>query len=389
MIAASQFIPTATQRKSSVWLVLVIAVSLLIAFGIVLVYDASFPKSLQVGTDPRMFGRKQAIGLFVGLVLAIAAFNFSHLRLKRYAGLIMMSGFVLLALVFVHGIGVHHLNATRWIHFGPMTIEPSEIAKVTLILFIASILARPDSKINEVGAGLIATLVVTGAYLVLIQKQPDLGTSIVILGTVGVMLLVAGARPKHLAIALGIAVVLFFAKGGLKKGQILRLTTYVSQGEDSEGAGYQTFQSLRAVGSGEATGLGLGKGRQKYYLPEANSDFIYATISEELGFLGSSLTLLLYCVIAAAGIFIARNAADSYSSLLAIGLTAQLTIQAMTNIAVVTVMIPATGVPLPFVSCGSTSLVMSLVSVAMLLSIARGGSVAVRQGASNQRLANP
>jgi cell division protein FtsW len=239
------------------------------------------------------------------------------------------------------------------------------------MLFVAAKLAPDKFRNRSQAKRMTEALAATGVYLALIVLEPDLGTAIVLFLAFLTMFLAGGARAKQIAIIVSVAALLFVIKGGLKPGQMSRLRVFTQQGMVEAGDGYQSFHSRLAIGSGEYTGMGWGSGREKYYLPQANSDYIFATVGEEFGLIGTSIVLLMFAVITWCGITIARQAADPFGRLLAVGLTAIISWQALINIAVVTVSIPATGVPLPFISNGLTSLILTLVSVGLLINIAQ------------------
>ncbi len=253
-------------------------------------------------------------------------------------------------------------------HIG-MVFQPSEIAKITLVLFLAAVLTEGTYGVRRVTRRVSAALSATAVYLMLILLEPDLGTAIVLFLAFLTLFAVAGAKLKQIAVILALVPALLLLKGGLKPGQMSRLRVFEQHGDISSGDGYQSYHSKLAIGSGQYFGVGWGSGREKYYLPQANSDYIFATVGEEFGLLGTSLMLLAFAVVTWCGLTIARQAPDQYGRLLAVGLTALISWQALINIAVVTVSIPATGVPLPFISNGITSLVLTLVSVGLLVSI--------------------
>lgn len=363
---------TVRSGKLPVETILLIDVCILVAVGLLMVFDASYPLSLtskHVGYDPYYFGKHQLLGLVGGIAAMSAAIWIGYAQLRRNAGLCAVMGAVLLVLVWAPHLGVNKLHASRWIHFGT-EFQPSEIAKLCLVIYLASALTRKRYSIRHLSNATLAPLAVAGLYMWLIDREPDLGTTIVVFATVLTMLYMAGARPRHLVTLVLLAFFLFLAKGGLMNGQAERIKVFMAQGAITKGAGYQTYHSKLAIGSGEIFGVGWGGGHEKYYLPEANSDFIFATVSEELGLVGSTVVISLFMVLSWCGLKIASQTEDPFGRLLALGLTGLLTWQTVINIAVVTLSIPATGVPLPFISYGSTSLAITLAIVGILVSIA-------------------
>lgn len=374
MTASASTQTAARVRRIPAETILLVAVFILVAIGVLVVFDASFPMSInsdRAGHNPLFFGTQQAKGLFAGLLGMALAIRIGYTGLRRWAGTLMAAGAVLLCLVWApHHIGIAKQHAARWVHLG-LTFQPSEIAKLTLVMFLAHMLSRPDCRVKHLTEGIIAPLAAAGLYMLLIFAEPDLGTALVVFATFLTMILIAGARKRHVAAIILLAPIVILARGGLKPGQLQRIQVFAQQGDNPTGPGYQTFHSKLAIGSGQYTGVGWGAGREKYYLPEANSDFIFATIGEELGFVGTTAILVLFALVSWCGFTIARQTEDPFGRLLAVGLTALITWQALINVAVVTISIPATGVPLPFISYGSTSLVLTLISVGLLVSISQ------------------
>jgi cell division protein FtsW len=297
--------------------------------------------------------------------------RYGYWRLRQIAVPLMALSLALLLAVWLPHIGVRENNASRWLKFGPVQFQPSELAKMALILYISALLSRPHCRIRTVGDGIGPPLFVTMITVVLIEREPDLGTAVVLFLAVVTVLYLAGARKRHLVTVLaaaGLAVILLGLGQGHRQG---RIWEFLHPGKDKEGIGYQIFHSRLAIGSGEVLGVGLGHGREKYYLPQSESDFVFATLAEELGFLWTVPVLGLLCLVGWRGMRIAWGTRDRFGSLLAGGIAALISWQALINIAVATGSIPATGVPLPFISYGSTSMVLLLAGVGILLNIAQ------------------
>ncbi len=347
----------------------------LVVIGLWMVFDTSFSKALdsqQLGHDLYHYLRRQAGAAGVGLMLMLILMRFGYWNLKRLAIPAMVLGAVLLLAVFIPHIGHVENQAARWIKLGPAMFQASELAKLALILYTASYLARPHCNPRQIGERGLAPLLFVGMiYIVLIEREPDLGTAVVLFLTFMTQLFLGGARKRHLALILVICAVGVAALGfgfGHRGG---RVTTFFNPDKDVQGIGYQLFHARLAVGSGELLGMGFGQGREKYFLPQANSDFIFATYAEELGLAGSLLMLTLQCLVSWRGFRIASQTRDQFGSLLAGGIAALMSWQALINLGTATGSIPATGVTLPFISNGATSLILLMTSVGILLNIAQ------------------
>jgi cell division protein FtsW len=352
----------------------------LLAGGAVMVYSASSARTLLQGQgDGTAYLVKYAAYGAVGLVLmhVISRHGLAHLR--RYTPLILLVAFALLLLVLLPGFGVRVNGARRWLGAGPLTFQPSEIMKLALVLHSAAVLsARPEIARSLRGvAGPIVG--VAAAALLLILAQPDLGTSLVICFTLAALLVAAGLPLRQLGLVAGVVAMLVLLFAIIEPYRRDRLTSFLNPWADAGGAGFQAVQGQIAIGSGGLFGLGPGQSVQKiFYLPEAHTDFILAVIGEELGLAGLSVLLCLYGMIGYAGLRTARNAKGAYAKLLAGGLTSLILCQALLNVYAVLGLAPLTGVPLPFVSSGSTSLIVLLCSMGILLNIAAGGSAHLR-----------
>ncbi|HZP84853.1 MAG TPA: putative lipid II flippase FtsW [Chthonomonadaceae bacterium] len=346
----------------------------LLVIGLWMVFDSSYVKTLdstKLGNDAFFFVKRQAVGAIVGLFALFTLMRFGYWHLRRLAVPLMLLGLALLCAVWLPRIGINENNANRWVAYGPIRFQPSEFAKLSLMIYLAALLSRPHCKVRELGEGLGPPLTVTALYLLLIEREPDLGTAFVLFLAVLTQLFLAGARKRHLVLicaVTGLAVLLMGFGFGHRAG---RITAFLHPEHDIEGIGYQIFHSKLAIGSGGWFGEGLGQGKQKYFLPQGNSDFIFATLAEELGFVRTVPILLLLCLVGWRGFRIACQTRDRFGALLAAGIAALISWQAIVNIAVATASIPATGVPLPFISYGSSSLVFLLAGIGILLNIAQ------------------
>jgi cell division protein FtsW len=344
------------------------------AGGAVMVYSASSARTLLEGTgDGTTYLVKYVMYGAVGLVLLQIMARRGLELVERFAPLMLIVAFALLFAVHLPGIGVEVNGAKRWIGAGPLQFQPSEIMKLALVLYAARMLAGKPQRLRTLKGVISPVLVVAGAAILLIASQPDLGTALVIAFTMGAMLLAAGAPMKHMASLAGIgagAVMLFALVEPYRRA---RLTTFLDPWAHASDAGFQSVQGLIALGSGGVFGVGPGQSVQKiFYLPEAHTDFILAVIGEELGVVGICVLLILYGMIAYGGLRAAKAARTPFTQLVAAGVTSLIVSQALLNTFTVLGLAPLTGVPLPFVSAGSTSITVLLASMGLLLNIASG-----------------
>jgi len=347
----------------------------LLALGAVMVFSAS--STTQVLSDGNLsnsaFYLKRTL-MFgaVGLLVMHLVARHGLVAVRRLTPAILAGTMFLLLVVLVAGTSVN--GASRWIGSGFLQVQPSELAKVALILYGADLLARKPKQVRSI-EGMMPFLLVVGASCLLIVAEPDLGTAMVIALSVGATLVAAGARPADLGkIALALAAVALLATV-LEPYRMARLTGFLSPGADAAGAGFQAAQAKIALGSGGLFGVGIGNGVQKaFYLPEAHTDMISAVIGEELGMVGILGVVGLFGLFGYAGLRIAQKARDRYSKLLVAGLTSLVVVQAIVNLFAVMGMAPLTGVPLPFVSYGNSSLLATLFAVGLILAVARGGT---------------
>lgn len=347
----------------------------LLVIGLWMVFDSSFVKTLdsgKMGFDAFYFVKRQGVGALLGIAALFLMMQIGYWNLRRWAVPLMVLGLVLLGGVWLPHFGVVQNHAHRWLKIGPLSFQPSEFAKMTLILYLAALLSRPHCNVRHLGErGLAPALLVSGLYLLLIEREPDLGTAAVLFLGVLTQLILAGARRRHITLILGAAMLaLFLATVGFgHRGH--RITTFLHPELDKQGIGYQIYHARLGIGSGEWLGTGFGQGKEKYFLPQGNSDFIFATLAEEVGFVGSVLLLALLGLVGWRGFRIAMQTRDRFGALLAGGIASIISWQAIINIATATGSIPATGVPLPFISNGSTSLIFLLAGIGVLLNIAQ------------------
>jgi cell division protein FtsW len=352
--------------------ILFFTVLTLVALGIIMVFSASMVKSIRFFGHPYHYLFRQSIWAGLGLTGMYFLMNYDCWRYRNLIPYAYILSLVLLILVLIPGAGEMRDGARRWLGIGSLGFQPAEVAKLTTILFLADNLARTKEKIRQLVKGLGPYLVALGITFGLILLEPDLGTAVTIAGAAVVVLYIAGANLFHLTF-LGLAAMplLYFAimSEDYRRNRFL---AFLDPWKDPTGSGWQIIQALYALGSGGPFGTGVGYSRQKWsYLPQPDTDFIFAVIGEELGFFGTALVLLLFFTLAWRGYRTAMAAPDRYSCLLAAGFSTVITLQAVVNIGVATGSLPITGITLPFVSYGGSSLLMSLLSAGVLLNISR------------------
>lgn len=360
-------------KKKAPDFILFITVMMLLSIGIVMVFSSSsYYAMFPPFNNPFWFLSRQLINALIGTVVMIFMMRFDYWKLKRWAPLLLALVTVLLILVLTP-LGEERLGAQRWINLGFFSFQPSEFAKLCVVIFVAAGLSRRGIKIHSFKEGVLPYLIIIGFFSGLILAEHDLGTTVTLAGTIFTMLFCAGVRVWTLGTIgmLGIGAV--FAAIFSEEYRRNRFLAFLNPESDPTGSGWHILNSLMSLGSGGLLGTGLGQGRHSkfLYLPERQTDFIFAVIGEELGFIGASLVILLFALFVWRGFKIAITAPDSFSSLLAAGIVSGIAIQAIINIGVVTSSLPVTGITLPFVSFGGTSLVFTLMSVGVLLNISR------------------
>ncbi|MGH2454010.1 MAG: putative lipid II flippase FtsW [bacterium] len=347
------------------------AVVALIGIGIVMIYSASAIVALDQFGEATVFLKKQFLWSLLSLGAMAVTLTIRYERLRRATPFLLLLAVVALVAVLVPGIGRVAGGARRWITVGALNFQPAEAAKLVLILYLANYLTNRGPAVRRFNV-LGPPLLVTGAAFGLLLVQPDMGSAMMLAFIAGTMLFLGGARLVHL-LAVGMAALPLLAVAMVwAPYRVARLLAFLDPWEDPQGSGFHVIQSLLALGSGGVLGVGLGASQQKFfYLPERHTDFIFAILGEELGLVGAAVVLLLFGLVAIRGFRIARAAPDRYSALLAGGITAALVGQAMLNIGVISGLLPVTGVPLPFISFGGSSLLFSCISVGILLNISQ------------------
>lgn len=348
---------------------LLFSVLALSSIGLVMVFSASPTMALKMG-DSYYFLKRHIFCLLLGFSALYFGLRLELKNLKKWAGAILLVSIMILLLVYIPGVGRKISGASRWVDLFFFSLQPSELVKFTTILFLASVLSNWKDRIKDFMRGLLPLLILIGLISGIIIKQPDLGTAISITCSAFVLLFVAGSRYVHLGLIGGIGLAGVLGLSLSSAYRLKRMVAYLNPWKDPQGIGFHIIQSLLAVGSGGFLGLGLGASRQKFfYLPQQFTDFIFAILCEELGFVGGTGVIILFILFMARGLRIAFSAPDYFSFLLATGLASWLTLQALINIMVVVGLIPTTGIPLPFISYGGTATIINLFSVGILLNI--------------------
>ena len=362
-------------KKSGIDYVLVFLVLLLVVFGIIMVHSASKAGAEITYNDAFFFTKKQIVGAIIGFVGMVIFYFINHQKLNKFKWPIIIVSIILLALVFVPKIGVENYGAKRWLNLGITTIQPSEIAKFAFIIFAASSLAKNYNKVKTF-KGILPVAILGAIICALIIVEPNMSITMCVGLTVIIMLVLGGVSAKHFLMFFIPALALVPLLIIVEPYRMQRFMAFLDPWKNPQGEGFQLVQSLYSLGSGGLFGRGLGASRQKYlFLPFAESDFIFSIIGEELGFVGCLCLIILYALIIWRITKIALNAKDRFGCLLASGIASILAIQVIINIAVVSGSIPPTGLPLPFISAGSTSLVVFMSAIGVVLNISKQSKI--------------
>lgn len=352
---------------------LALILALLMMCGLLTLFSATYYKAVDQG-DALLEVKKQLIGVGLGafLMFLTSRIPYSFWQKPRVVMLALTGSFALLVLVLIPGIGVYVNGSRRWLNITGLSFQPSELAKIASVMYLASTLSFRLKQVERLWTGILPLLVVPAAMFLLILQQPNLSTAGSIMIVAVLMMLLAGAKWKHLSL-MGVAgLAVGFAYAWVEPYRRERLLSFRNPFAQMSDEGYQLSQSLIAIGSGGLFGRGLGQGRQKFsYLPYPESDFIFAIIGEDFGLFGCCVVILLFVAFAVAGMRIALNCQDRYGCLLAAGITAMISVQAFINIGVVVGILPTTGLPLPFFSAGGTSISLLMAAVGILFNISR------------------
>ena len=357
-------------KKGTPDLIIFFATIVLMAIGIIMVFSASYYDTIE--QDPYFYVRKQLAWGLIGVSAMLVMMKIDYYRLKPYINIAFICTLVLLVLILIPGVGEEVKSSKRWLNLGFGNLQPSEVMKLCLVLFLSKSLSGRSRRIHHFFTGLGPYLLLLAVIGGLIMLEPDLGTTMALMSTSLVLLFAAGIKWSH---------IIFLGLCGLAVGAVLivqepyrwnRIIGYLDPWAHASKEGYQTINSLYALGSGGFFGMGLGNSRQKLdFLPEQHTDFIFAILGEELGFIGAFTVVLLFFMIAWRGYRTALKCPDIFGSFLAVGLTTMITLQAFLNMGVVTGLLPVTGISLPFISYGGSSLLFSMIGVGILLNISR------------------
>ncbi len=359
--------------RGSIDVPFLLLVLLLLTIGVVMVLSASFARAYYSAATKHTstyYFTRQLFFAVTGVAIMLVASRFPINFYRRFSGVLLLFSVVMLLLVLVGGVKAN--GARRWFQIASITFQPSEIAKISVILFEAQLICRFKDKMGTFRYGVLPFGIVAGLIIGLLVLEPHLSASIIIILVTAVMMFIGGTRLFWFILGGGAV-----GLGGLIAINVLeysseRISAWLDPFADTSDTGYQIVQSLYAIGSGGLSGLGLGNGRQKYlYLPEEHNDFIFSVVCEELGFIGAVLILILFALLITRGFWIAIHCKDRYSFLVCSGVTALLAIQVLLNVAVVTNLIPCTGISLPFFSYGGTALWLQLAEMGVILSISR------------------
>ncbi len=362
------------QARPDPWLC--VPAAALIAFGLLMVLNTTYFLGQEKTGDAFHFFKLHLLHIAAGAAVMFALAQLSVTGLRRMVAPLMIAAVVMLVLIWIPGLGVTRGGARRWVRLGPVLAEPSELVKFAVVFFLADYLERRQERMASFRRGPLPALIVVGIVAAIVLKQPDFGTTVMLALIVFVMLFAGGARLLDLGRAGACAIAVLALQAVAKPYRMKRLATFADPWRTARGAGFQLIQSLIALGEGGKWGAGLGAGRQKmFYLPQAHTDFVFAVVAEEFGLAGALVVFALFCAILFRGLRIAHEEPDPFASLLAVGLTATISLQALVNIAVVIGMAPTKGLPLPFLSYGGTSIVMAMAALGVLLALSRRPAV--------------
>lgn len=352
---------------------LLIVVLILLAFGLVMVLSASAPYSLRTEGNSYFYAEKQLKFAILGIIIMFIVSNIDYRIYKgKLADIAMIGAGLLLVAVLIPHVGITRNDATRWLGIGTFQFQPSELMKIALIIFMSAKISKNPGKIKNFWTGLVPYLALIGVIGGLLMFEPHMSATMIIAVIAVAIIFAAGAKMSQLVPIGVIGMIGAFFLARMKEYRWKRMIIFLDPWQDSQGDGWQIIQSLYAIGSGGLFGVGIGKSIQKYmYIPEPHNDFIFAILAEELGLVGVFAVMILFGLFIWRGITIALKAPDMFGTLVAVGITTMIGIQAVFSMAVVSSSMPVTGIPLPFFSYGGTALIMLLASVGVLLNISR------------------
>ena len=344
--------------------------AILICIGIIMVYSSSSIFAYEKFHDSAYYLKRHFFYLIFGLILALLAMSFDYRKLQKFSKPLLCFSVLLLVIILLKGREIG--GAKRWFRLGQFSFQPSELAKIALIIYLSDVLTRKQARITNFFEGFLPPAMAAGIIILLVLLQPDLGTSIAVAVITAIIFFVAGIRARYLiASVLGLLPVLYIAifSAAYRRRRIL---AFLNPWQDPRGVGFQVIQSFLALGSGGLFGVGLGQSGQKlFYLPESHTDFIFSIIGEELGFVGTASILILFILFLWQGMKVAFNCPDLFGRFLSLGIVSMITLEALINIGAGTGAIPTKGLPLPFISYGGTSLMFHVASVGILLNVAK------------------
>lgn len=370
-------------RQGPLDVALAACVVALAGFGLVMVFSASAIEATIDYQDPYHFLKRQGVFMLAGLLVMFVASKIDYHRYQPFT-YVILGGVSVLMILSVIGFGHSGGGAARWLKLGPVHVQPSEMAKLALILWLAYSLAKKRERVKTFKVGMLPHLLMAGLLMALCLKQPDFGGAVVLLFLTFTLLFVAGAQIGYLLLVAMVGVGLSVLLVRFTEYRYARWLAWLRMAEHRQDLAYQPFQSVMSFGAGETTGVGLGNGLQVLYLPEAHTDFIAAIIGEELGYLGVLGLCAAFAFIVVRGVRIALRAEDEYGSYAAFGISTFFGVQALTNLAVAMAMLPTKGLTLPFISYGGSSLLVNCAAMGILLNISRP-----RYGATNVRIVEP
>ena len=352
---------------------LLIVVLILLAFGLVMVLSASAPYSLRTEGNSYFYAEKQLKFAILGIIIMFIVSNIDYRIYKgKLADIAMIGAGLLLVAVLIPHVGITRNDATRWLGIGTFQFQPSELMKIALIIFMSAKISKNPGKIKNFWTGLVPYLALIGVIGGLLMFEPHMSATMIIAVIAVAIIFAAGAKMSQLVPIGVIGMIGAFFLARMKEYRWKRMIIFLDPWQDAQGDGWQIIQSLYAIGSGGLFGVGIGKSVQKYmYIPEPHNDLIFAILAEELGLVGVFAVMILFGLFIWRGITIALKAPDMFGTLVAVGITTMIGIQAVFSMAVVSSSMPVTGIPLPFFSYGGTALIMLLASVGVLLNISR------------------
>ena len=348
----------------------------LLSIGVVMVYSASAIVAADRFGDPYFFLKKQLFWALLGSVGMLVAVRIDYRRLERFVLPALVLAGVLLVLVLIPPIGQAINGTRRWIRLGPVSFQPAELAKVALVFYLAAFVARRQEEVADVRRGLLPPLLVAGSFAALVLVQPDLGNCLTLVALTFGLLYLAGSPVRYLAWAIAPALPLLALAIYAAPYRLRRVTAFWDPWADPRGSGFQIIQSWLAFGNGGLVGQGIGASRQKlFYLPESHTDFIFAVVGEELGFIGAAAFVALFAVLVWRGLRVGLRTSEPFGAYLALGITLLIATQTLVNLGVVTGLLPTKGLPLPFISFGGSALSMTMLSTGVLLNISQHAHV--------------